>query len=135
MLSATIVGDDAGVRRQVSRLLGEAGFDLEVVAERVELKVGPDRLIVLASAQGDTARVHAIKTIADRLPEARILAIMPTETRSALLRRALVAGASGIILEADLNERSWSARAPSCSAASVPARARPADRPTAALAP
>jgi DNA-binding NarL/FixJ family response regulator len=121
--SATVVGDDASVRRQAARLLSEAGFDLAVVADHVELKTEPERLIVLASQQVDTVRIHAIKTIADRLPEARILAIMPTDTRSALLRRALVAGASGIILEADLKRALVvSARAVLLEQLSVPAR-------------
>jgi DNA-binding NarL/FixJ family response regulator len=122
-LSATIVGDDASVRSQASRLLAEAGFDLVVVADQVELKAEPERLIVLASKQVDSARVHTIKTIADRLPEARILAVMPTDTRSALLRRALVAGASGIILEADVKRALVvSARAVLLEQLSVPAR-------------
>src|SRR4051795_8535074 len=122
-LSATIVGDDANARRKASRLLSEAGFDLVVLAEETELKADPDGLIIFMSTAVDTARVHAIKTIAHRLPNARILAVMPTDTRSALLRRALVAGASGIILEADLKRAlAVSARAVLLEQLSVPAR-------------
>ena len=77
----------------------------------------------MASREIDTARVQTIKAVAENLPEARILAVMPTESRSAVLRRALVAGASGILLEEDL-ERALvvSARALLLGQMSVPAR-------------
>jgi DNA-binding NarL/FixJ family response regulator len=124
-LCATIVGDDGAMCRQASRLMTDSGFDLTMSADRTGLKAGsdPERLVILASREIDTSRVQAVKAIAEELPDARILAVMPTESRSALLRRTLVAGASGIVLEADL-ERALvvSARALLLGQMSVPTR-------------
>src|SRR4051812_28131540 len=125
MASATVVGNDDAMCRRAARLLMESGFDLKVTADRTGLKARPcpERLIILASGEIDTARVQSVKAIAEDVPDAKILAVMPTESRSAVLRRALIAGASGIVLEADL-ERALvvSARALLCGQLSVPAR-------------
>lgn len=102
--SATIVSDDAALRRQASRLLREGGFDLVVAADRSELKAGadPERLIIVAPRGLDAGRVQAVKALCEELPDARVLAVMPSDARSAVLRRTLVAGASGIVLESDV---------------------------------
>src|SRR5687767_9996871 len=104
MASATIVGHDDAMRRKASRLLRESGFDLMLTVDRKDLKAQPrsERLIILANRELDTVRVQSVKAIAEDLPDAKILAVMSTESRSAILRRTLVAGASGIVLEADL---------------------------------
>ena len=69
----------------------------------LQANADPARVIVLASRDAEAARVRAIKAIQEQLPDARILAVMPSDARSATLRRAIVAGASGIVLEADVD--------------------------------
>jgi DNA-binding NarL/FixJ family response regulator len=82
---AVCVPDDAGVRARVSRLLAEAGVDGHV--------------LITVPREG-MARVEAIRERADSGDKhAPTIALMPPEATSALLRKALRAGADGILLD------------------------------------
>jgi DNA-binding NarL/FixJ family response regulator len=94
--SAAVLGSDARVRRHAAGLLGVARF-------AVSGEPRPGALIVLTALGMEPERLRAIRTAAEAQPEARILAIMPTDAPNPALRRALLAGAAGIVLEGELD--------------------------------
>jgi DNA-binding NarL/FixJ family response regulator len=95
MSSAAVVGGDEAHRRRAARLLAAAGFELTAHA-------GSCALVVLLGTEPESARVRAIRAAAEAHPEVRILAAMPAGAPNAALRRALLAGAKGIVFDDDL---------------------------------
>jgi len=89
--AAAVLGGDVRARREVARLLAEHGF-------QVRETTGPGTLAVLIGAAGEVVRLREIRTLAEREPDATILVIAPTAAPNASLRRALLAGAAGIVL-------------------------------------
>jgi DNA-binding NarL/FixJ family response regulator len=57
---------------------------------------------VLLCTGTDTERLRDIRDLAAAHPHAHLLAVMPADTRYACLRRALLAGATGITFDDDL---------------------------------
>jgi DNA-binding NarL/FixJ family response regulator len=96
MSTATVVGGHDATRQRAAQLLAAAGF---------ELSAHPDQgaLVVLLGTAAHSARVRAIREAAGAHPEVRILALMPASAPNASLRRALLAGAKGIIFDDDLD--------------------------------
>jgi DNA-binding NarL/FixJ family response regulator len=92
--NAKVVGGDAAARRRTAELLGDAGFAVEAPP--------PELVVVIASADHG-AYASQVRAAAEAHPDAHILAVVPTTARNASLRRALLAGAAGIVLEADLD--------------------------------
>jgi DNA-binding NarL/FixJ family response regulator len=92
---ATVVGGEGRGRGDIIRLLGEGGFDLGTAP-------GPDSLIVLVGQTREDERLREIRTLSESHPRASILAIMPADVPNAVLRRVLLAGATGIVLEDDV---------------------------------
>lgn len=95
LTTAAVVGGDARMRRHAVELLVGAGF-------RVRNGPRDGDLIVLIGVGGDIARAHEIRALAERHPGAAILAVMPAGASNASLRRALVAGTAGIVLDSEL---------------------------------
>jgi DNA-binding NarL/FixJ family response regulator len=93
---AAVLGSDAGMLRPVASLLAEAGFS-------VSAEPRPDALLVLVARGNEAERRREIRALAEARPEARILAIMPTGVSNPVLRRALLAGAVGIVLDGELD--------------------------------
>lgn len=93
---ATVVGGIEADRCRVARLLEEGGF-------AIGLHSDPGALLVLLSQANDFARVREIRAAAEAHPDVRILAVMPPDASNAVLRRALLAGAKGIILDDDVD--------------------------------
>jgi DNA-binding NarL/FixJ family response regulator len=94
--AATVVDGDDATRRRAMRLLSEAGFELSA-----QPRFGA--LVILLSRAGDSERVRAVRASAEAHPDARILAVMSSGAANASLRRALLAGAKGIIFDDDLD--------------------------------
>jgi DNA-binding NarL/FixJ family response regulator len=92
---ATVLGGDPRARHQTARMLGDAGFGLRSEPE-------PGALIVLISPAREDARLRDIRELTEAHPSAAILAVVPTEVPSAGLRRVLLAGATGIVVEDDV---------------------------------
>jgi DNA-binding NarL/FixJ family response regulator len=82
--------------RRAGALLAEAGFS-------VAAEPRPDALLVLAARGGEADRRREIRALAEERPDARIVAIMPSGASNPVLRRALIAGACGIVLDGDLD--------------------------------
>jgi DNA-binding NarL/FixJ family response regulator len=98
-IPVTVAGGDAHTRHRIAAQLGEAGF-----APAQAGAVPPcGGLIVVICRGTDAARVREVRELANAHPQARILAIMPTDAPNASLRRVLLAGATGIILDVDVD--------------------------------
>src|SRR6266540_3535106 len=93
---ATIVGGDATERRHVERVLQDGGLTVRSQPE-------PGALLVLLGRANGSERVREIRTAAEAHPEARILAILAADAPNAALRRMLLAGATGIIFDDDVD--------------------------------
>lgn len=96
-----IVGEDADARRAVTTQLRGAGFVVAATAAD-DLGRAPEGVVVVLTSGSDAERVSAVRAVAAARPDAAILAVMPGGGPNAWLRRTLLAGASGIVLDADL---------------------------------
>jgi DNA-binding NarL/FixJ family response regulator len=93
--AATVIGGDAAARRDIMRLLEDAGFAAETVPQ-------PGGLVVVLGHAREDARLREIRTVAEAHPSAPILAVVRGGVPNAGLRRVLLAGATGIVLDEDL---------------------------------
>jgi DNA-binding NarL/FixJ family response regulator len=91
----TVLGGDTIMRRDIVRRLAAADFG-------VRTELGDDALVVVLVHRREDIRLRQIRKLADTLPGARILVIVPREVTNAGLRRVLLAGAAGILLEGDV---------------------------------
>lgn len=101
-----VVGGDARTRHRAAKMLDAAGFGVLVApaAEELEGREHPvaGTLIVLLG-QATSAGGARVRAIADARPDAMILVVMSGSARQAALRRVLVAGATGIVLDDQLD--------------------------------
>jgi DNA-binding NarL/FixJ family response regulator len=89
-----VVAGDGRARRIAARLLGSAGFGIAAGQEPA--------LVVLVASLREDARLREVRELAEAHPEAAILVIVPVGVPNAGLRRVLLAGATGIVLEDDV---------------------------------
>lgn len=92
---ATIAGEDTSARMHAARLLSSAGF--EVTGE-----VRPEVVVVLVTAETEVERGREVRALVEEHPEVCVLAVVPPGTTNASLRRALIAGAAGIVLTSEI---------------------------------
>jgi DNA-binding NarL/FixJ family response regulator len=93
--TALVIGDDAAAGRRAARLLEQAGFACT-----------PDEpdLIVLLAAGDAGERVAQLRAAAELRAGARVIAAMPGDASGAMLRKALHAGAAGIVFDGELEQ-------------------------------
>ena len=120
-----VVGVDGAVRDQATALLRTAGFGIWAMPADDTLAAGAlEPGTVLVSLHGGTPleRVRSTQALAEAHPDAHLIVCMPADAPNAPLRRALRAGAAGIVLEDDL-ERALAptARAVAAGQLAVPA--------------
>jgi len=96
-----IAGGDEPARRRAERLLTAAGFCIERPGRGAE----PAFVVALLLDATDAQRVAMLRTIGEAHPGAAVLTVMPAASSNASLRRALLAGATGIVLDDDLDLR------------------------------
>jgi DNA-binding NarL/FixJ family response regulator len=94
--AAAVVGGAPEARDRIVALLGEAGFS-------VWPEPPPGALAILPDQPTELERLREIRDAAEARPDALILAVVAGNAPNASLRRALIAGASGIVLEAELD--------------------------------
>jgi DNA-binding NarL/FixJ family response regulator len=103
---AIVVGDDTDTRDRATELLRANGFGVWAAGSGDDLAGGAPleagSLIVLFSPGNGSTRGREIRAVAEAYPAARILIVMPADAAHASLRRAVLAGATGIVLEPDL---------------------------------
>ena len=106
-MAATILGDDPADRRRAAELLGGAGFELAAVRPVEDLhtaaNVEPGALIVLLGRAKAPVRIRAVRAVADANARALIVATMPSDAPNVALRRGLLAGAAGLVLDDDVD--------------------------------
>jgi DNA-binding NarL/FixJ family response regulator len=100
-----VVGAQAELRAEVTGLLRAAGFG--IWATRADGKLGagdlePGTVVVLLATGTPVERVRATQALAEAHPDAHVVVVMPSDAPNAPLRRALRAGATGIVLERDV---------------------------------
>jgi DNA-binding NarL/FixJ family response regulator len=95
--TATVMAGDQDARRVAADLLAEAGFTLSEAASE-------GSVVVLAGTTDAPTRLREIRTAVADDPDAMVLAVMPSDAPNAVLRRALVAGARGIVHEGDVGD-------------------------------
>src|SRR3954462_15942262 len=101
---AAILGGDPGDRRHATELLATGGFSPYALEDlTAPLGAKPDTLLVLLSRAKAAEPIRDLRTVAEANTKARIVASMPTDAPNASLRRALLAGAAGLVLDADLD--------------------------------
>jgi DNA-binding NarL/FixJ family response regulator len=102
-----VVAGDERVRRMACRLLGEGGFapiaDAQPAGALRPRALGGAGLVALLSPAPAADRVGAIRELAAGA-EVAVLAAMPASTPSGMLRKALQAGAAGIVLDDALEQ-------------------------------
>jgi DNA-binding NarL/FixJ family response regulator len=90
-----VVAGESLAQRAVARQLAEAGF-----ADCEGHK--PAAVVVLFAATREDARLRDVRELAAADPDAAILVIVPAGITNAGLRRILLAGATGIVFEDDV---------------------------------
>jgi DNA-binding NarL/FixJ family response regulator len=93
---ACVVGGDDVTRARVAKLIADADF--VTVPQPVA-----GALTIFIAPRNEPARLRAIRALVERDPTAIVLVVMPPDTANASLRRALVAGAGGIVLEDEMD--------------------------------
>jgi DNA-binding NarL/FixJ family response regulator len=91
---ASVIGGNMQARGGIMRLLAAAGFGLHAEPETGAL------LVVLCPAREDL-RLRQLRTLTESDATAPILAVVGADLPNAALRRMLLAGATGIVLEQD----------------------------------
>ena len=97
-VATAVAGGDATARRRIARLLADADF----VVERDDASSAPELVLLLLAHATDPQRIGEVRTHGQAHPEARILAVLPVGVPNASMRRVLLAGAAGIVLDDDL---------------------------------
>jgi DNA-binding NarL/FixJ family response regulator len=100
-----VVGPEARRRDQVTELLRAEGF--EIWAARADgmlaaRSLGPGTVVVLLATGTATDRARATQALAEAQPDTRLVVAMPADAGNVPLRRALRAGACGIVLDSEL---------------------------------
>src|SRR4051794_34330357 len=96
---ATILGEDAHLRDRAARLLTRGGFSIVSSADEAEnAQSDGRRLLVVLEAIAAKRLVGII----ERHPGASVVVAMPASSTPGALRRALLAGVDGIVLEEQL---------------------------------
>src|SRR5947207_10521551 len=103
---AMVVGGDEQAREHIGAQLGAAGFALRATpraAEAIGEHDDQTTTVIVALATGTAPeRVRAVQALAEANPHTRIIATMPDDSPNASLRRALRAGAAGIVFDGEL---------------------------------
>jgi DNA-binding NarL/FixJ family response regulator len=97
---ATIAGGgDAQTQRRTEGLLRDAGFS---VCES-GLPDDTSLVVLILTEATEAQRVGELRAAREAHPDANVLAIMPADAANASLRRVLLAGATGIVLDDDID--------------------------------
>ena len=92
----TIVGGTEAARERIAALVADAGF-------RMWPAPAAGGLLILPDAPTELERLRTIRTAAEAHPDCLILAVVAAAAGNASLRRVLLAGATGIVAEADVD--------------------------------
>jgi len=129
------VAEDELTARRIETVLDGDGMIVETRGLTVEAlghgrTADPD-VVVVAFGRGITERDGHMRRLRKSLPDTHLIAIMPEDSRRGV-RRALEAGADGVVFETEVETAlTWTVRAVLAGQTAVPAAGRHAvDRPT-----
>ncbi|MBW3653739.1 MAG: response regulator transcription factor [Actinobacteria bacterium] len=129
------VADDELAARRIETVLAGGGMIVETRRSPFDeldgdLAAQPDVLVV-AFGRGITARDQQMRRLRKRLPDSHLIAVVPEDSRRGV-RRALEAGADGVVFETELEAAlACTVRAVLAGQTAVPAAGRhEVDRPT-----
>src|SRR4051812_958013 len=97
-LLAIVAADELHLHGQTRKLLRDAGIDVTTSAALADAPRIP-RVLVLVSQADAPARVAAIVGAVRRHVDVPIVATMPADAVASTLRRAMRAGAEGLVLD------------------------------------
>lgn len=97
-VTTCVVGTNEPARKRLGRVLAEAGFRIQGGAPSRQTAL----ILLLLSDATDAERIGAVRRIADEYPDALILIVVSYDASNASLRRALIAGVSGIVHDDNL---------------------------------
>lgn len=133
-LIAAVAEDELAARR-IESVLADAGMTVErrgLTVEELGHGSSPDPdVLVVAFGPGITERDGHMRRLRKSLPNAHLIAVMPEDSRRGV-RRALEAGAAGVVFETEIEAAlTWTVRAVLAGQTVVPAAGRhEVDRPT-----
>ena len=93
-----MIGADEPARKRFARVLVEAGFSVDGAAPSEQTGL----ILLLLSDATDAERAGIVRRLAEEHADALILMVVSAGASNASLRRALLAGASGIVLDDEL---------------------------------
>lgn len=93
-----MIGADEPARKRFARVLVEAGFGVDGGAPSEQTGL----ILLLLSDATDAERAGIVRRLAEEHPDVLILMVVSADASNASLRRALLAGASGIVLDDEL---------------------------------
>jgi len=129
------VADDELAGRRIDSVLSDAGMLVERRSLSVEAlgreAVADPHVLVVSLGRGVTQRDQQMRRLHKRLPDTYLVAVMPEDSRRGV-RRALEAGADGVVFETEVETAlPQTVRAVLAGQTAVPAAARhEVDRPT-----
>jgi DNA-binding NarL/FixJ family response regulator len=97
-VAIAVLGGPASVRPLAARKLEDAGFAVESYSRSSE----PELILLVLHDATDAQRTREVAMAREAHPEACVVAIMPAGRTNASLKRVLLAGATGIVLDDDL---------------------------------
>lgn len=130
-----IVAEDELAARRIESVLEDDGMIVErrgLTVEDLGHGAAPDPdVLVVAFGRGITERDAQMRRLSKSLPNTHLIAIMPEDSRRGV-RRALEAGADGVVFETEVETAlTWTVRAVLAGQTAVPAAGRhEVDRPT-----
>ena len=101
-MAVAVLADATVTARRMAALLAAAGVPVELGADAPRPREGR-RLLLLTLACDASERVDRIAGAAAEHPGAPVVAAMPEHAGTSMLRRALRAGADGIVLDGQLD--------------------------------
>ena len=102
---AVIVADDSRCGSLATEVLLAAGFTVAATGEPTPGRAVADRRLIALLRHGTgPERLAAIREASEQHAGASVIAAMPDDASSAVLRRALRSGADGIVLDSELCE-------------------------------
>jgi len=94
-----VAGGEIKARRRAVDLLSRNGFR---ASSAPSLPLPDGTLLVVLTTGTEAERLHAIRELADAHGACPVIAVVPADSGNPSLRRALLAGAAGIVLDTEI---------------------------------
>lgn len=99
---AVVRAESPALRRRIGKVLESAGLSFEIASEEGEDGVGAGDLVLLACSQVDGRCAEVVRSLSDPPVGAFVVVILPESSGRTGVRRAVAAGATGVVYESFL---------------------------------